>query len=168
MTGLYLAISVIVPIYILWRYYDASKAWKKVASDLNDYLGEDHPEQLKLLLVSMFEDTMKHTIIIRIAIRSLLRNKSNKSLPAISQRFSEISEEQEDRFSRLIVSMIFVNFRLSPLTYLFLVVLIALVNFISAVFSRSDETVDFVMKERSTSKYVENFANSIYKDKIAH
>lgn len=115
-----LLLLLLIPVYMIWRYLVALKRRGKVADRLDKYLGTDAPERLKVLLLCLFDDAMKPTIILQIFFKALTTKRQkgdNSNVHPITQTIKMLDKNGQDEFYSQLLIVIGINVRLAPLTY---------------------------------------------------
>lgn len=165
MIGITIVVSVL---YVLWRFNSASRSWDKVANKLNNYLSEEHPEFLKLILVAAFEDSMKNTLPLQILLQKINRAINPKPLSGYGFNAKDLllslSDEERDMFLNLLSQTIKINIRLSPILWVICFFAINVIQFISFLCAKNES--DKVLQPNKEMIW-ETFASDIYSGKLA-
>jgi len=111
-------IIVISVIYFLWRRNAAVNTRGAIAGEIDAYLGEDHPEELKNLVYHGFKQSLNGLLPIFAGAAYILSMFSNKE-PMLHQLFKRHGKEETKKAVKLLIKTIMVNIVLSPISYLF-------------------------------------------------
>ncbi|MEZ8191707.1 MULTISPECIES: hypothetical protein [Vibrio] len=145
MSNLYIVSIILVFIYSVWCFFSARHSLKKVADELDIYLQSNHPDLFKSLLVALFDSSLKHTLAYQLFASSMLGFKKTAS-PLSSTRlmseYQELTVEQQHAFSRLLLSILLVNFRLCPITYFVSTVIFVVIWTLRTLLNQSEKIVD--------------------------
>lgn len=136
MTSIYTypILIIIAAAYYIWRRHVAINAYGLVAVDIDKYLGEDHPEQLKDLIYHGLDHSLKGYVPL-LAILFYIRSLFSKKETAIQLLFKQHGEAEVKPVLKLLVKTILVNMTLSPISYLVYFVVILLSLFLKFIFN---------------------------------
>lgn len=109
-------IVIILPAFVLFNYYRAIELRGIMAEEVDSYLGdESNPDELKLLVYRSFIDCLDHWLPIAF-LRYFFRRriKGGNSMDKLERKFG--SEKTKEALN-LSLKLLFINLKLSPVTY---------------------------------------------------
>jgi hypothetical protein len=158
MNNLLIIFVILVPLYVYWRFSAALKAKVIVAKKVDDYLeSENRPEILKRLVFCLYEDSLKPFIVLQIFFYALFLQKNENDLNLKTQLDSSVNSLPEDNkkeFLELVDSILLVNVRLAPFSYLFVTILLTLYAFIKVIVNRSVEHLKDDVRDTAEDVYI--------------
>jgi len=136
MTSIYTypVLLIIVVAYFLWRRHVAVNAYIAVSSEIDDYLGENHPEELKDLVYHGLEHCLKNSVPL-VAIFIYITTMYSKKETSIERLFKKHGKVETKKAIKLLFKTIIVNMQLSPVLYLIYFSIILLSLFMKVVFT---------------------------------
>lgn len=122
--------------YSLWRRYDAIVARGRIADGVDKYLGEDHPEELKMFVYHAFDRSLNPLIASLSFFRFMFQLGKNSP-----QLLKELRKEHGDKeFQQAFVHVkraVVVNILLTPVSYLFMLLLIVIISFVKVLLNKA-------------------------------
>lgn len=125
MTSIYTypILIVIAVVYFLWRRNVAINARGEIAGDVDAYLGEDHPEELKDLVYHGFKESLNGLVPVIAGFLYISTIFSKK--PSLLQKLFKKHGKEETKIAlKLLFKTILVNVILSPISYLFFFIMV--------------------------------------------
>jgi hypothetical protein len=153
--------SVLIPLlvlgfifYVLWRKYSAVKQLGCYTPEFDTYLSEEHPEELKVILVSMYQDSKNHFFLLEVVLYALFSSKSKSKRDEGFSYFKKSFKEDDLRvFYQYMFKFIFVNIKLSPISWGIVALSFLLVVFVVLVVTASFNKVKSISERGADSVF---------------
>jgi|GEM_PF-4961143 len=120
------AIVLLVPIYVVWCFYSAYQARGRVAPKLDALLSRsDIDDELKHILVAMYQDSFKQFISVRILFWSWFGGKTQlnsarelevEGAESLYEAIKALDEDTRKEYVSMVLSLLKVNVRFAPIT----------------------------------------------------
>ncbi|KAB5597902.1 hypothetical protein [Vibrio parahaemolyticus] len=145
MNNIYIVCIILVFIYSIWCFFSARASLNKVATELDNYLQTDHPDLFKSLLIALFDSSLKHTLAYQLfasSVFGLKRTAPTLSSTRLVKEYQTLTTEQKNAFSRLLLSILLVNFRLCPITYFVFALIFIVIWTLRSLLNQSEKIID--------------------------
>ena len=151
--------SVLIPLlvlgfifYVLWRKYSAVKQLGRYTPEFDTYLSEEHPEELKVILVSMYQDSKNHFFLLEVVLGTLFSSTSKRD-EGLSYLNKSFKEDDLRVFYQYMFKFIFVNIKLSPISWGIASLSFLLVVFVVLVVTASFNKVKSISERGADSVF---------------
>jgi hypothetical protein len=151
--------SVLIPLlvlgfifYVLWRKYSAVKQLGHYTPEFDTYLSEEHPEELKVILVSMYQDSKNHFFLLEVVLGALFSSRSKRD-EGLSYFKKSFKKDDLRVFYQFMFKFIFVNIKLSPISWGIVALSFLLVVFVVLVVTASFNKVKSISERGADSVF---------------
>lgn len=136
-------IVIVFPAYFIWRYWAALDIREKVAIDVDNYLGQEKPNDMKHIIYHAFNDCLSIKMPFQIMFNFIFNSKRGNG--ALKRLKTESGTEGFKELSSLLVKIFIVNASRYPLSYFSCGVVV----FIIALFRVISSSSIFKIKSRA-------------------
>ena len=147
-------LTLIIPMYWLFRVNSAINARNNYSDEVDSYLGdENNPEELKLLIYHFFKECLDSLLPTKAWLYFMLFSNGSDSKHSLVKLKEKFGEDETKKTFKIIYKLMSVNIRLSPIQYILFGLTLLLVSIMAVLFIFPGKALDRMIIKTESALY---------------